>query len=100
MSPDVEQVRQSYGSKDGAKSVKRDETTPTSSNEYQGRSISSQLAAVNATAKTKYEAIRHQLDSQNQAATGTTEEKKFFDPDGKEDFCALPSRPIPLSGRA
>lgn len=53
-----------------------------------------------ATESTKFEAIHHQLLLWNNTAIITTEDNKFFDSGGKQNFRALPSRPIFLPGRA
>ena len=53
VSLDEDPVRQSTGSKDGAKSVEQDEATPKSPNEHQGSSFSSQMATANATTNKK-----------------------------------------------
>ena len=85
--------------KDGEIPVSQ-ETTCTSPKTQQRRSNSSQVAAVNATAKDKCEAVRNRLVLQNKKANTTQDENKFFDPGGEQDWYALPSRPLPLSGRA
>ena len=87
----IESVLQSAGVKDGENTVNKEEATSTSPN-TQGRSNSSQVAAVNATANGKYGAVRNRLVLQNKTANTT--------PGGEQDWCALPSRPLPLSGRA
>ena len=96
----VEPVLQSAGVKDGETSVNKEEATSTSPKAQQGRSNSSQVAAVNATAKDKCGAVRNRLVLQNETVNITPDENKFFDPGGEQDWCALPSRPLPLSGRA
>ena len=65
----VEPVLQSAGVKDGETSVNQEEATSTSPKIQQGRSISSQVAAVNATAKEKCRAVRNQLVLQNKTQT-------------------------------
>ena len=57
----VEPVLQSAGVKDGETSTNQEEATCTSPKTLQGRSNSSQVAAVNATAKDKCGAVRNQL---------------------------------------
>ena len=91
---------QSAGVNDGENTVNQEEATCTSSNTQKGRSISSQVAAVNGTAKIKCGAVRNQRVLQNKTANTTSGENKFFDPGGEQDWCALPSRPLSLSGRA
>ena len=91
---------QSAGVKDGETSVDQEETTSTSPKTQQGRSNSSQVTAVNATAKDKCGAVRNRLVLQNKTANTTPDENTFFDPGGEQDWCALPSRPLLLSGRA
>ena len=88
----VEPVLQSAGVKDGETSVNQEEVTSTSPKAQQGRSNSSQVAAVNATAKDKCGAVRNRLVLQNETVNITPDENKFFDPGGKQDWCALPSR--------
>ena len=44
--------------------------------------------------------ISRHVESENKTANTTQDENKFFDPGGEQDWCALPSRPLPLSGRA
>ena len=57
----VELVLQSAGVNDGETSVDREEATCTSPNTQQGRSISSQVAAVNTATKNERGAVRNQL---------------------------------------
>ena len=96
----VEPVLQSAGVNDGEKSVNQEEATCTPSNTQKGGSFSSQVAAANGTAKIKRGAVRNQRVLQNKTANTTSGENKFFDPGGEQDWCALPSRPLSLSGRA
>ena len=96
----IEPVLQSIGVKDGETSVNQEEAISTSPNTQQGRSNSSQVAAVNATANNKCGAVRNRRVLQNKTANTTRDENKFFDPGGEQDRSALPSRPPPLSGRA
>ena len=95
-----ETVWQSAGVKDSDKSVNQEERTCTSPKTQRGRSNSSLVAAVNTTAKDKCIAVRNRLVLQNKTANTTQDENKLFDPDGKQDWCALPSRSLLLSGRA
>ena len=97
---DIEPVLQSTGVKDGETSVNQEEAISTLPNTQQGRSISSQMTAVNATANDKCGAVRNRLVLQNKTANTTRDENKFFDPGGEQDWSALQSRPLPLSGRA
>ena len=82
---------QSAGVNDCGKYVK-EETTSTSFNTQQGQSISSQVAAANATANNEYGGVRNQPVLQNKTVITTAEENKFFGPGGEQEFCALPSR--------
>ena len=91
---------QSAGVKDGETSVNQEEATRTSPKTQQGRSNSSRVAAVNATAKDKCGAVWNRLVLQNKTANTTLDENKLFDPGGEQDWCALPSRLLPLSGKA
>ena len=91
---------QNAGVKDGETSVNQEEATSTSPNTPQGRRNSSQVAVVNATAKDKCGAVRNRLVLQNKTANTTPDENKFFDPGGEQNWCALPSRPLPSLGRA
>ena len=54
----IEPVLQSAGVEDGETSVNQEEATSTSPKTQQGRSNSSQMAAVNATARTNAERLR------------------------------------------
>ena len=67
----VEPVLQSTGVKDGETSVNQKEATSTSPKTQQGRSNSSQMAAVNATAKEKYGSVRNTIFLQNKTANIT-----------------------------
>ena len=96
----IEPVLQSAGVKYGETPANQEEATSTSPNTQQGRSNSSQVAAVNATAKDKYGAVRNRFGLQNKTANTTSDTNKFFNPGGEQDWCALPSRPLPLPGRA
>lgn len=55
-----EPVRPRAGWKDGVKIVDQEEATSTSSNAYQGRNNSSQVAALQAVRRAEVEAIQHQ----------------------------------------
>ena len=96
----MEPVPQSTGFENGEIPVKQEEATPASSNIEQGWSISSKVAVVYATATTTHGTVQYRRVLQNRTGVKTTEEKKFFDPVGKQVICALPSRPILLLGRA
>ena len=86
--------------KDGDTSVNKEEATSRWPNTQQGWSNSSQVAAVNTTSNDKYGAVRNQLVLQKKTGNIIPDENKFFDPGGEQDWCALPLRPFPLSGRA
>ena len=96
----VDLVLQSAGVKDGETSFNQEEATSTSPKTRQGRNNSSQVATVNATAKDKCGAVRNRLVLQNNVTNTTQDQNKFFDPGGEQDWCVLPSRPLPLSARA
>ena len=70
----VEPVMQSAGVKDGETSVNQEEATSKSPNTQQGRSNSSQVAAVNATAKDKCGAVRNRPVLQNKTTKPTPED--------------------------
>ena len=91
----VEPVLQSAGVKDSETSVNQEEANCTSPITQQGRSISSQVAAVNATARNEYGVVRNQLVLLNKTENTTSDENKLFGPGGEQDCCALPSRPLP-----
>ena len=97
---DVEPIPQSTGFEDGEIPVKQEEPTPVSSNIEQGWSIPSKMALAYATTTITHGTVQHRCVLRNQRGVKTTEENKFFDPGGKQVFCALPSRPILLSERA
>lgn len=82
----IEPVLQSTGFKDGGKSVEQEEAISTSPDIKHGRSISSQVTAVNATAKKNYVVIRNQLIRENRMATITKYPNRFFDAGGKQRF--------------
>ena len=97
---DAEPVPRSARFEDGEISIKQEEATPASYNIEHGWSISSKMAVTYATMTTKnYGTVQHQRILRSRTAVNTTE-NKLFDPGGKQVFCALSSRPIPLSGRA
>ena len=97
---DVETLPQSTGFEDGEIPVTQQEATLASSNIEQGWSIPSKRAVVYATTTITHGTVQHRCVLRNQTGVKTTEENKFFDPGGKQVFCALPSRPILLSERA
>ena len=88
----VELVLQVTDVTNGEKSANEEEATSTLASTQQGRGISSQVAAVNATAKIKCGAVRNQLVLQTKTAINTPDENKFFDLGREQDICTLPSR--------
>ena len=96
----MEPVPQSTGFEDGEIPVKQEEATPASSNIEQGWNMSSKVAVVYATITITNGTVQHRRLLRNRTGVKTAEENKFFDPGGKQVICALPSRPIPLLGRA
>ena len=96
----IEPVLQNAGVKDGKTFDNQEEATSMSPKNQRGRSNSYQVGAVNATTKDKCGAVRNPLVLQNKTVNITRDENRFFDPGGEKDWYALPSRPLPLSGRA
>lgn len=88
MSRDGEPLRASADSNNSVHLVEQDEAAPTLFNEYQGWSSSSKWL----------QGMPHQRKYTGRFGITTKDYKKFFYPGEKKDFCALPSRPISLSG--